>query len=150
MPSNTYDVDVAIKTDGECLALIEGRILPFSSPDALEEFIEQLRLKKDQCVSKMVPLDDQISGEAVAAAIEFLEHEVRGLSVSEEIVVRASHSRCTKRSAVYQEVDAGGQPIPADEARLGTIYIKTRYLDQEVPDSIVVRVSLPPKQALVD
>lgn len=138
-----YEIEVAITAEGECLVSIAGRILPFSDLEELGDFIDLFAHKKDQCLYKITPLDDQMASEVTTDTINWMESVAKRLPTSEEIVIRADNSRQSEMSTVYQEVNAKGQPVPHEEAKIGMIFIKNRYLEEEVPRSITVRVSLP-------
>ena len=145
MTQNGYYVDVAVTADGEFLVLMHDKILNFHSAKDPKDFISQLNVKTQRCISKTTPLDDQTADDVTMDAIRHMEKKSRELSPGTQIVVRADQVKNTKTTTVYQEVDEDGHAVNRGAGKIGSIYIKTKYLGRDIPGSITIHVSETPE-----
>lgn len=95
MSGHEYEADVAVTSEGNVLAKFHEQLLIFEDFAELDKFIAQIRAKRDMCVSKVTPLDEQVAKKTSEEVIEWLEEEAKKLSSPK----KATRRRKTKSTA---------------------------------------------------
>jgi hypothetical protein len=84
MVKRDYEADVAITSEGQILAKFHEQLLVFDNLSGLDNFIDEIKAKRDMCASKVMPLDDRLAKKTSEEVIEWLEGEAKKLSSPKE------------------------------------------------------------------
>ena len=105
-----FAVDVAMNGEGSTLATIGNSIIRFNCIDDFDEFVDVLKTRRDACVFKSTPLDDQMSSEIVAEAISVIEKETNDRCLGDkEIVMDSENGPVNQKGGVQASRDLSSE-----------------------------------------